>query len=63
MKKYSKPNIISNSKTKNLAPIVGAVAGLSVGGAALVGAAMGLASKGRDFQINTTPALKPVTTL
>lgn len=62
MKKYSKPTIISNSKPSNIVPVA-AVAGLSVTGAALIGAVAGLASKGRDFQINTTPALKPVTVL
>lgn len=61
VKKYKKPNLMNDniiSKTKALAPIA-AVAGLSVGGAALLGAALGL-STGKDFRPkNLQMSLKP----
>ena len=62
MKKYKKPKLMNDnmiSKTKALVPLA-AVAGLSVGGAALIGAALGL-STGKDFRPkNIQMSLKPV---
>lgn len=50
MKKYNKPTCVSNERTNGLVPAL-AAAGLSVGGAALVGAAAGLMSKGGDDKV------------
>lgn len=71
MKKYKKPKLMNDnmiSKTKALVPglaaVVSAVSGLSVGGAALIGAAagVGLASvSGKDFRLKKIQiSLKPV---
>lgn len=53
MKKYIKPVLMNDSivsKAKGLVPLA-TIASLSVGGAALVGAALGLASTGgKDFK-------------
>lgn len=67
MKKYNKPTLMNESmvnKTKGLAPLA-AVASLSVGGAALIGAALGLTgvklTTGKEFKPKELQmALKPV---
>lgn len=61
MKKYKKPLLINDSTiSKGFAPLVAQVAALSVGGAAAIGAAIGLA-KGRDYKTRMTANyLKPI---
>lgn len=64
MKEYKKPILMNDfilNKTKGVVPLA-AVASLSVGGAALIGAALGLANiKGKDFKTKEQQQyLKPI---